>query len=198
MKILHLVFHPNLENSRVNKTWKEQLQESGKVTTSRDMYKEYPDFKIDVEKEQELLLAHDRIVIQFPLYWYSMTPLLKQWLDDVLTYNFAYGSKGIKLKDKELQIILSAGGSKENFSGFDKFCTIYDLLKPFELTANLTKMKYLVPVWMYRADAVSEEIIKQYGQKWVEIIDDPKRSNPIESMNEQMDSETDEFYEQLS
>lgn len=195
MKILHLVFHPNLKESRVNRIWKEQLKESGKITTSRDMYSEYPDFKIDVDKEQKLLLEHDRIIIQFPLYWYSMTPLLKQWLDDVMTYNFAYGSKGNKLKGKDLQILLSAGGQSKFFSGFDKFCTIYDLLKPFELTANLSKMNYLMPEWIYRADFVEEDIIRKYGNKWIELIDDPKRSNPIEYLNSQMDDDTDSFYE---
>jgi len=195
MKILHLVFHPNLQASRVNKAWKEQLQKSGKITTSRDMYQEYPNFNINVNKEQELLLKHDRIVIQFPLYWYSMTPLLKQWLDDVFTYNFAYGSKGDKLKDKDLQIILSAGGYEKFYSGFDKFCTIHDLLKPFELTANLSKMKYLIPVWMYRADSTDEETIQKFGKKWVAMIDDPKRSNPVEYLNNEMDTENDAFYE---
>ena len=37
MKILHLVFHPNLANSRVNKTWKDQIEQSGKVSASRDV-----------------------------------------------------------------------------------------------------------------------------------------------------------------
>ena len=68
MKIINMVFHPNLYGSRVNKTWKMQLEESGKITTSRDMYAEYPDFQIDIEKEQKLLLEHDRIVFQFPVY----------------------------------------------------------------------------------------------------------------------------------
>lgn len=66
MKILNLVFHPNLESSRNNQTWKTQLEESGKITTSRDLYAEYPDFQINVEKEQALLLEHDRVVLQFP------------------------------------------------------------------------------------------------------------------------------------
>lgn len=195
MKILHLVFHPNLKTSRVNKIWQEQLLKSGKVTTSRDMYQEYPNFKINVEKEQKLLLEHDRIVIQFPLYWYSMTPLLKQWLDDVLTYGFAYGSTGNKLQNKDLQIITSAGGQPKFYSGFDKFSTIYDLLKPFELTANLTKMNYLIPVWMYKADSVNNETIRNFGEKWIELIDDPKRSSPIKYLNNEMDSDNDAFYE---
>ncbi|MEM1339641.1 MAG: NAD(P)H-dependent oxidoreductase [Bacteroidota bacterium] len=195
MKILHLVFHPNLETSRVNKIWKKQLYESGKITISRDLYQEYPDFKINVEKEQKLLLAHDRIVIQFPLYWYSMTPLLKQWLDDVLTYGFAYGSTGNNLKSKDLQIITSAGGQSKFYSGFDKFSTIYDLLKPFELTANLTKMNYLIPVWMYKADSADEETIAKFGRKWIQLIDDPKRSDPISYLNTEMDFDNDSFYD---
>lgn len=66
MKILNLVFHPNLQGSRNNNTWKTQLEESGKITTSRDLYSEYPDFQIDVEKEQALLEQHERIILQFP------------------------------------------------------------------------------------------------------------------------------------
>ncbi|MEM8652062.1 MAG: NAD(P)H-dependent oxidoreductase, partial [Pseudomonadota bacterium] len=97
MKILNLVFHPNLEGSRVNQFWKRIFEESGKVATSVDMYDRYPDFQIDVGREQADLIAHDRIILQFPMYWYSMTPLLKKWLDDVLTYGFAYGSSGNKL-----------------------------------------------------------------------------------------------------
>jgi putative NADPH-quinone reductase len=177
MKVLHLVFHPSLQQSRVNRIWKQQLFESGKITTSRDMYSEYPNFDIDVAKEQELLLAHDRIVIQFPLYWYSMTPLLKKWLDDVLTYGFAYGSTGNKLKGKDLQLIISVGGQEKYYSGFDIYHTIYDLMSPFELTANLTQMNYAMPVWMYRSDSASEETIRKYGFKWVEMIDDVERSD---------------------
>ena len=55
MKIMNLVFHPDLKASRVNKLWKKQLEDSGKISTSRDLYSEYPDFKINVEYEQKLL-----------------------------------------------------------------------------------------------------------------------------------------------
>ena len=176
MKIMNLVFHPNLDQSRVNKTWKTQLEESGKITRSRDLYADYPDFQIDIEREQELLLAHDRIILQFPFYWYSSPPLLKKWLDDVLTYGFAYGSTGDKLKGKDLQIILSAGGQEKFYSGFDIYATIYELLKPFQLTGNLCQMNYMLPVWMYRADSADQEMINAHGMKWADMIDDPIRS----------------------
>ena len=177
MKIMQMVFHPNLTTSRVNRIWKEQFDASGKIALSRDMYADYPDFEVDLEREQELLLAHDRIIFQFPFYWYSSPPLLKKWLDDVLTYGFAYGSTGDKLAGKDLQIITSVGGEEKYYSGFDIYVTVHDLLRPFQLTANLTQMNYMLPVWMYRADAAPEEKIREYGSAWVEMIDDPARGN---------------------
>jgi len=174
---MNLVFHPNLKSSRVNRIWKEQLEESGKIATSRDLYAEYPDFKIDIEREQALLLSHDRIIFQFPLYWYSSPPLLKKWLDDVLTYGFAYGSSGNALKGKDLQIITSAGGQEKFYSGFDIYATIHDLLRPFQLTANLCQINFMIPVWMYRADSVSERVIREHGAQWADMIDDPNRAD---------------------
>jgi len=177
MKIMNLVFHPDLKASRVNRVWKEQLEESGKISTSRDLYAEYPDFQIDVEREQALLLTHNRIILQFPLYWYSCPPLLKKWLDDVLTHDFAYGNVGDKLRGKDLQIITSAGGEEKFYNGFDIYATIYDLLRPFQLTANLCQMNYMLPVCMYQADRASEEVIRQHGAQWAAMIDDPARVN---------------------
>lgn len=177
MKILNLVFHPNLIESRVNRVWKEQLETSGKVATSRDLYSEYPDFQIDVAYEQQLLSNHDRIVFQFPFYWYSSPPLLKKWLDDVLTYGFAYGSTGNKLKGKDLQLIVSVGGEEKYYCGFDIYATIHELLRPFQLTANLCQMNYMLPVWMYEADKASDDKIRAHGRDWIEMIDDPGRSN---------------------
>lgn len=177
MKILHLVFHPNLNHSRVNRIWQQQLVASGKITTSRDMYAEVPNFTFDVAHEQQYLRDHDRIVLQFPFYWYSSPPLLKKWLDDVLTYGFAYGSTGTELTGKDLQIITSAGGQPRHYTGFSIYATIPQLLQPFHLTANLCGMNYMMPVWMYHADTAAEETIRKQGDTWVGMIDDPRRSD---------------------
>ena len=197
MKILNLVFHPNLQGSRNNNTWKTQLEESGKITTSRDLYSEYPDFQIDVEKEQALLEEHDRIILQFPFYWYSMPPLLKKWLDDVLAYNFAYGPDGEKLKGKDMQVVVSVGGREKFYSGFDIFTTVPDLLRPFQLTANLTQMNYLQPEYMFNADAAEQETIEEFGRQLVAKIDDPKRSDPRQYLYDSMSSDLETVYEDL-
>ena len=197
MKILNLVFHPNLEHSRNNKTWKSQLDESGKINTSRDLYSEYPEFQIDVEKEQVLLQEHDRIILQFPFYWYSMPPLLKKWLDDVLTYNFAYGPEGNKLKGKDMQLVVSVGGREKFYSGFDIFTTVPDLLRPFQMTANLTQMNYLQPEVMFNADAEKEEVIEAFGKQLVAKIDGLKRSDPRQYLYDSMNQELNEVYDDL-
>lgn len=70
MKTLVIIAHPNMDGSKVNKAWKNQLENSDNITIN-EIYKSYPDGKIDVKREQELVKAHDRIVFQFPFHWYN-------------------------------------------------------------------------------------------------------------------------------
>lgn len=45
----------------------------------------------EVRREQERLRWADTLVLQFPLWWYSMPAILKGWIDRVFTKGFAYG-----------------------------------------------------------------------------------------------------------
>ena len=82
-KTLVIVTHPNIEQSHVNKSWVEALKAHPDLYTVHEIYKLYPDGKIDVAAEQKLLESYDNIVLQFPMYWYSSPALLKQWQDDI-------------------------------------------------------------------------------------------------------------------
>lgn len=82
MKTLVLMFHPNLKNSKVNKRMVNTISKMENVDV-RNMYDLYPDFKIDVRTEQQAMEKADRIILQFPIRWYSSPALLKQWEDDV-------------------------------------------------------------------------------------------------------------------
>ena len=64
MKILVNVFHPNLEQSKVNRRWVKELEGRPDITINI-AYSRYPDWKIDVAREQDLLLQHDRIANQW-------------------------------------------------------------------------------------------------------------------------------------
>jgi NAD(P)H dehydrogenase (quinone) len=45
----------------------------------------------DIRAEQDKLRAADVLVLQFPLWWYSVPAILKGWIDRVFAKGFAYG-----------------------------------------------------------------------------------------------------------
>lgn len=144
-RVLILFAHPALEKSRVHSRLVRHVRHLQDVTF-HDLYQHYPDFDIDVKREQSLLLAHDVIVWQHPFYWYSAPPILKQWQDLVLEHGWAYGSGGTKLEGKWVFNALTCGASKQVYcvEGKNRF-TIPQLLAPFDQTANLCKMHYMPP-----------------------------------------------------
>ncbi|WP_028544383.1 NAD(P)H-dependent oxidoreductase [Paenibacillus taiwanensis] len=137
MKTLVILTHPNLEVSRINQCWKEELQQYPDEITIHELYKEYPDWNIDVTREQHLLEAYNHVILQFPLYWYSYPPLLKKWFDDVFAYGWAYGSKGDKLKGKKFGLAISIGDKKENYmpEGSVSF-TVDEVIAPFKASTR--------------------------------------------------------------
>ena len=44
---------------------------------------------VDVKGEIEKLLWADVLILQFPLWWFSMPAILKGWVDRVFAYGFA-------------------------------------------------------------------------------------------------------------
>jgi putative NADPH-quinone reductase len=149
--------HPNPSQSQVNLSMAAMAGQLDGITLI-DLYALYPRFKIDVDAEQRRLLAHDVIVLQFPFYWYSMPALLKEWLDLVLEYGFAYGSEGDRLVGKSLLVATSAGGAQAAYSqqGRNQF-PIRTLLTPLEQTAELCRMRYLPPLVLFAALAASSD-----------------------------------------
>ena len=156
-KILILFAHPLFEKSQVNKILVENIPNSPNITF-HDLYEEYPEFDVDIKKEQELLLNHDIIIWHHPLYWYNCPPLLKQWIDLVLEFGWAYGKEGNNLKSKILFQVITTGGSEDNYcaTGRDRF-TIPELLEPFNQTAKVCKMNYIPPFVVHGTHKITLE-----------------------------------------
>ncbi|MBB1078494.1 NAD(P)H-dependent oxidoreductase [Limosilactobacillus sp. STM2_1] len=161
-----LLFHPHLDQSRVNKALAGALDDDIEV---RDMYKLYPDFKIDVATEQKVLTDSDRIVIQFPMYWYSSPALLKQWEDDVYEHGWAYGSDGDKLHGKELIIAVSPGANNYGRQGFAQY-TIHELLRPFQATSRLIGTKFIKPFITIGASSITDDALQQRATEYNEYL----------------------------
>ncbi len=170
MKILVNLFHPHIDQSNVNKAWLAALEKKGGISINR-VYEQYTDWEIDVEREQSLLLKHDRIVFQHPFYWYSTPPLMKKWLDDVLTYAWAYGPGGTQLVGKEWVSAISAGGPADAYQagGYNNF-SMSELIKPLQQTANLIGMDFLPAFILHGAVQVTPEEIQQSALDYLQHI----------------------------
>jgi putative NADPH-quinone reductase len=141
--------------------------------TLKDLYAEYPDFHIDVDREQADLLAHDVLVFLHPLYWYSTPAILKEWQDLVLEHGFAYGTGGTALHGKLFFDALTAGGPESAYCavGYNHF-PIGELLRPLEQTASLCGMTWLPPFALFAARrAVEEGRLEKHVRDWVRVLE---------------------------
>ncbi len=150
-RILVISGHPDLQQSWTNKLIIDTLEQENRDIEVRRLDQCYPDFKIDVAREQKALQDADIIVLQFPFYWYSVPALLKQWIDQVFTFNFAYGPEGDKLKGKQFLLSVTIGGPDESYQplGYNHF-SIEQLLRPLQQTAYLAGMIFQQPLISHR------------------------------------------------
>ncbi|MCM3626784.1 NAD(P)H-dependent oxidoreductase [Paenibacillus glycanilyticus] len=176
MKILVIITHPNMENSRINKAWRDELQ-TQKDITIHELYATYPDGKIDVANEQKLIESHDRIILQYPFYWYNTPPLLKKWMDDVLQYGWAYGPDGSKIAGKEFGVAISTYGTAESYqpTGFNRF-TLQELLRPIEASAHFISAEYLPHFSLNDSSNLTDERLAQSKIDYIQHIRSVKPS----------------------
>lgn len=164
-KILILFAHPRFEKSLNNSLLVKHIPDSPQITF-HDLYERYPGSDIDASFEKRLLEEHDVIIWQHPFYWYSAPPLLKQWIDLVLEFGWAYGPGGTSLQGKYIFNTITAGGQRTAYSkdGYNRF-TVRELLAPFEQTARLCKMIYLSPFALHGTHRLTrEEALQTAGQ----------------------------------
>ncbi len=190
-RILILFAHPRLEKSRANRALLQRVPEHKNITF-RDLYEAYPDLNVDVRHEQALVAAHDILVLHHPFYWYSVPPLLKQWIDLVYSFGWAYGPNGTALKGKTCFHAITTGGNEQAYSagGFHGH-TLHDFMLPLERTATLCGMNWLPPFAVQGSnrmgDAELELAAFQYARLLSGLADDtidPATLATLERLNE--------------
>ncbi|MBB4077520.1 glutathione-regulated potassium-efflux system ancillary protein KefG [Lewinella aquimaris] len=164
--VLVLFAHPELERSRVHRSLITGLPQLSGVTF-RDLYQLYPDFHIDVAREQELLLLHDFIIWQYPMNWYSMPPLLKQWIEMTFEYRWAYGPGGIYLRGKRVMNVLTAGGERDTYrpNRYNRF-PVPEFLRPLQQTARRCGMEYLPPYVIHVTRQLASEQVDRERERY--------------------------------
>jgi glutathione-regulated potassium-efflux system ancillary protein KefG len=164
-KTLILLFHRDLSHSKANAALVAAAAKLPDVEIV-DMQAAYPngvDMFRDGEREAVRLLSADRIVLQFPIQWYSTPPLMKAWQDAALTRMFylAYEAEGRLLEGKPLMLAATAGNVPEAYCpGGSNMFRMIDLLAPLRATAHRCGLVWGEPFVVYRADKLSPEALE--------------------------------------
>ncbi len=89
----------------------------------------------------------------------------------MLSYGWAYGSKGTKLKGKDFILAITIGGPESDYQagGKNKFTTS-ELTKPFQATANLIGMRFLPIFKRYGVRLFSGEDLQKSAEDLVKYL----------------------------
>lgn len=171
-KTLVLVFHPDLEGaSRVNKALARAAGElTDDAVTVRDMGAIYPDGAINVAVEQRLIEAHDRIVLQFPMYWYSAPALLKEWEDRVLAFGWAYGPGGKALEGRRITVATTAGGPESEYVTDGGGAMMDEVLSPYRMMARYTHAVWRRPFVVFESMDLSDKALTEAGRAYQRFL----------------------------
>ena len=165
-RIAVIYAHPYPNRSRAGRALLVCVSDLPNVTVS-SLYERYPDFSIDVGREQDLLSRAQVIAWQCPIYWYAVPSLLKHWFEKVLTDDFAYGSEGKALTGKPVLWVTTTGTPLSSYRtngvhhhAFDAF------IRPVEETARFCGMQWQPPIVVHDAHDVSDEELRTHGQTY--------------------------------
>jgi glutathione-regulated potassium-efflux system ancillary protein KefF len=158
-RILVLYAHPAPHRSRVNRRLAEAARALDGVLV-HDLYETYPDFFIDVPREQALLEQAELVVFLHPIRWYSMPSLLKEWTDSVLEAGWAHGPGATALRGKGYWLAVTTGSPEDAYQAGERHGRPFEAyLPPFEQTALLCGMDWWPPHVLHGANGAGEAAI---------------------------------------
>ncbi|AWH53260.1 NAD(P)H dehydrogenase [Stenotrophomonas sp. ESTM1D_MKCIP4_1] len=124
----------------------------------------------DIAAEQDKLRWADAVILQFPLWWFSMPAILKGWVDRVYAYGFAYGvgehsdhhwgdryGEGA-MAGKRAMLVVTTGGWESHYGPRGINGPIDDLLFPIQHGILFYPgFDVLPPHVIYRSSRVGEQ-----------------------------------------
>ncbi|MDR3110452.1 MAG: NAD(P)H-dependent oxidoreductase [Planctomycetaceae bacterium] len=173
--ILINLFHPNYTGSRGNKILAETVQNLPSVTF-RHVDTQCSNFTFDVAREQELLEKYPVIIVQHPVMWYNMPPLMKAWYDQVFQYGWAYPADKSKLAGKTLQLVVTTGASEDAYKTTGAYAyTISETFRPQQQTASLCGMQFAPIFAVYgvrpiEIGGVSDKELEKQAKLYVKLV----------------------------
>ncbi|MDR6376185.1 NAD(P)H-dependent oxidoreductase [Paraburkholderia caledonica] len=146
----------------------------------------------EVAEEQRKLLWADAVILQFPIWWYSMPAILKGWIDRIYAYGFAYGvgpqgglnwgkrfGEGV-LEGRRAMVTMTVGGRMSHYGPRGVNGAIDDILWPIHHGALFYAGMQVVPPTVFyeagRADAVA---VEQMAETYIRNLLNISVTSPI-------------------
>lgn len=171
-RTLILLCHPDYAASRANRALADAAAALPGVEVAH-LDGLYPGGGLDVGAEVARLIAAERIVLQFPVRWYSTPPLLKAWQDAVLTRMFYVNpaAEGAALTGRALMVAATAGNTRAAYGadGANLF-TMTELLAPLRATAHRCGLAWREPFVVYGAKAATGADLAAAGRAYAERL----------------------------
>ena len=164
MTTVLLLAHPDLAASRANRALFVGLSDLPGLEVA-ELYSLYPDNRIDFAVERERVLRADRLVLQFPLCWYSTPPLLKHWQDAVLTPLF-YREPEVAASTAGLPVLAATttGGPSASYQpGSLAGMTIDELFAPLRATARKCGWLWQAPFALHDVRNLDDAALARAG-----------------------------------
>lgn len=163
MRVLANVFHSQFDQSRVTKRWAESLAQAGIETRF------HSGEESDIAAEQAACERADRLLFVHPMHWYSGPWPLKRWIDEVLTYGWAYGEES-RIAGKEWIHAVSVGAGIEEYGPEgSRLYTVGEFMRPFERTAGFCSATYREPFLFYGSGYLGDDALEKATASLVEF-----------------------------
>ena len=166
-----LLAHPDFPASRANRALLAAVESLPDLELV-ELYDLYPDGRINVAVERERLLRANRLVLQFPLQWYSTPALLKAWQDEVLTPLF-YLEPEVAARTLGLPILAATttGGPLASYRADDAgVMTIETLFAPLRATARKCGWSWQTPFALHDVRNLDEDCLSRAGDEYRSFI----------------------------
>ncbi|MFK3789931.1 NAD(P)H-dependent oxidoreductase [Pseudomonas piscis] len=134
----------------------------------------------DIQGELDKLLRADLLILNFPVYWFSVPAMLKGWIDRVLVSGVCYGGKRFYdqggLVGKKALLSLTLGGREHMFGQGAIHGPLEDMLRPLlRGTLAYVGCQVLEPFVAWHVPYISQDaregFLAQYRQR-LERIDE--------------------------
>ncbi|MFJ7809751.1 Glutathione-regulated potassium-efflux system ancillary protein KefF [compost metagenome] len=136
----------------------------------------------DIAGELDKIRWADLIILNFPIYWFSMPAILKGWIDRVFVSGYCYGGKRIYdqggLKGKQAMLAFSLGGQPHMFGPDAIHGELETLLRPIQRgVLGYVGLSVLPPFAAFHVPYISEdarhEYLEQYRQHLLTLDERP-------------------------